>query len=173
MFRYLFLHYFQAILNSIYFRPILENKSQRDSFKERDTKISKIISSSKTQNHSLDGHGGFQKKISGKPQKMRQPKQVNGFYKKPSLLANFSLNITRPEEQKAHYNSFAHEPEQRSSFKVDLDHPVSTREDNTQIFETLNPSRNIGKLEKVATKKVERSSLAKSSQSSTHPLFIP
>ena len=28
--------------------------------------------------------------------KKKQPKQVNGFYKKPSLLSNFSMNLIRP-----------------------------------------------------------------------------
>ncbi|CAI2379557.1 unnamed protein product [Moneuplotes crassus] len=150
------------------FRPILEKKPQRDTLGEKDSKISRIVASSKSQIDTSEVSSA-KRQGCGKGQKNRQPKQVNGFYKKPSLLSNFSTSIVKPnEETKQHFNSFVQTHDVAYGFKVECADNHSGRDRSyCKKLESVRPSRNLKKLDKVPQKN-ERSSVPKSSQSNSY-----
>ena len=74
---------------------IQANKQTNNSI---DDKIEELVFSSKTEINNTIDVSYIRKPTLGvkKLSKNKQPKQVNGFYKKPSLLSNFSMNLIRP-----------------------------------------------------------------------------
>ena len=92
--------------------------------KSLDSKIEELVTASKNQNYSSVDISYVRKPTLGvnKSKKSKQPNQLNGMYKKPSLMSNYALSLSKPgsqltvrtskaksNSQMCHRGSFKHE----------------------------------------------------------------
>lgn len=97
-------------------KPTTQNKvnkysnlkvGKRPSESSLDSKIGELVSSTKNNPYNSVDVSYVRRPNLGakKASKNKQPSQVSGFYKKPSLMSNFSMNLGRPEASVSVYGS--------------------------------------------------------------------
>jgi hypothetical protein len=85
-------------INDKNFKNLLKKKIEKQpSDKELDSKIEQLVSLTKNNAYSSVDVSYIRRPNLGafKASKNKQPSQVSGFYKKPSLMSNFSLNLEK------------------------------------------------------------------------------